>query len=193
MECHRRIAFLIAEKSFKRRFIGLLARSAGAVPVARAMDAMKTGDGTIYLPDPANDPTLVRGIGTKFDGPAFEVGGTISLPPVNGQSYAAEIGEIRGPDEIVLKKPFKGRDPLFALTGRRDITADGQVTEKVPTEINEQFKGSKFKVAPHVDQTQVYNAVFEMLNQGGCVGIFPEGGSHDRPDLLPLKGTSETI
>ena len=25
------------------------------------------------------------------------------------------------------------------------------------------------------------------LHAGGCIGIFPEGGSHDRSDLLPLK------
>ena len=51
-----------------------------------------------------------------------------------------------------------------------------------------EFKGSKFKVAPHVDQTQVYNAVFKRLQTDGYIGIFPEGGSHDRPKMLPLKG-----
>ena len=25
------------------------------------------------------------------------------------------------------------------------------------------------------------------MNEGKVVGIFPEGGSHDRPDLLPIK------
>ena len=29
--------------------------------------------------------------------------------------------------------------------------------------------------------------VFDHLLDDGCIGIFPEGGSHDRPDLLPLK------
>lgn len=29
--------------------------------------------------------------------------------------------------------------------------------------------------------------VYRELCDGGCVGIFPEGGSHDRPNLLPLK------
>ncbi len=38
-----------------------------------------------------------------------------------------------------------------------------------------------------VDQSRVYNAVFEHLKHGKCIGIFPEGGSHDRTDLLPLK------
>lgn len=33
----------------------------------------------------------------------------------------------------------------------------------------------------------MYSAVYQKLTEGGCIGIFPEGGSHDRTDLLPLK------
>lgn len=33
----------------------------------------------------------------------------------------------------------------------------------------------------------MYSAVYQRLTEGGCIGIFPEGGSHDRTDLLPLK------
>lgn len=186
-EAHRRISWLIAEKSFKRRFIGLLARSMGSVPVARAMDNMKPGVGTVYLPDPVNNPTLLRGVGTNFEGPGFEPEGTIALPTINGISHSTNIKEIRGPEELILKKPFTSRDALFQLTGRRDITDDGHFTRDVSGKDLSEFKGSRFKVAPHVDQTAVYNAVFARLATGGCVGIFPEGGSHDRPDLLPLK------
>jgi glycerol-3-phosphate O-acyltransferase/dihydroxyacetone phosphate acyltransferase len=150
---------------------------------------MKPGQGTIYLPDPVDKPTLLRGIDTKFDGPGFEVGGTIALPTINGQSHTTDIGEIRGPEEIILKKPFRTKTALYQLTGRRDITDDGKFLGEISDQDLSNFKGSRFKVAPHVDQTKVYNAVFERLNSGGCVGIFPEGGSHDRPDLLPLKGT----
>mmetsp|Transcript_49805 Transcript_49805/g.115634 ORF Transcript_49805/g.115634 Transcript_49805/m.115634 type:complete len:685 (-) Transcript_49805:96-2150(-) len=44
-----------------------------------------------------------------------------------------------------------------------------------------------FKVYPKVDQTSMYERVHMGLKQGKCLGIFPEGGSHDRTDLLPLK------
>ncbi|KAI1917662.1 Glycerol-3-phosphate/dihydroxyacetone phosphate acyltransferase [Ophidiomyces ophidiicola] len=186
-ELQRRIAFLIAEKSFRRKFIGILARASGAVPVSRAMDNMKPGRGTIYLPDPINNPTVLRGIGTNFENPEFQVGGTITLPTVNGQAASTDISEIRGPEEIILKKPFRTRDAIYQLTGRHDITTDGRVTGEASHHDNSNFKGSKFKVAPHIDQTKVYRAVFDTLNNGGCIGIFPEGGSHDRPDLLPLK------
>lgn len=33
----------------------------------------------------------------------------------------------------------------------------------------------------------MYSSVYQKLTEGGCIGIFPEGGSHDRTDLLPLK------
>ena len=34
---------------------------------------------------------------------------------------------------------------------------------------------------------QVFEKVLDRLSSGGTIGIFPEGGSHDRTDLLPLK------
>ncbi|CAG8713836.1 2141_t:CDS:2, partial [Scutellospora calospora] len=48
-------------------------------------------------------------------------------------------------------------------------------------------EGTTFKCIPQVDQSSVYNVVFERLNAGHCIGIFPEGGSHDRTEILPLK------
>lgn len=187
-EAHRRISWLIAEKSFRRKFIGMLARGIGTVPVSRAMDNMKPGKGTIYLPDPVNQPTLVRGVGTDFEGPGYEKDGTIALPTINGVSHNGIIAEIHGPEELVLKKPLTHKDALFQLTGRTDISDEGKFTGDVADQNLGDFKGSKFKVSPHVDQTAVYNAVFARLNAGGCIGIFPEGGSHDRTTLLPLKG-----
>ena len=45
----------------------------------------------------------------------------------------------------------------------------------------------KYKIIPKLDQGKVYEAVWTRLAAGGCIGIFPEGGSHDRTNLLPLK------
>jgi len=174
----------MAAKSLKRAVIGTLSKGVGALPVARSQDILKSGKGTVYLPDAQNQPTLLRGIGTAFDSPDFEIGGTISLPSINGRTYSSRIQKIVNPEEIILKIPFEGSDPLFQLTGRHDLNGSSP---------DPNFSGSKFKVAPHVDQTEVYDAVFKRLNAGGCVGIFPEGGSHDRPNLLPLKGESSGI
>jgi len=156
----------------RRKFVGFFAGSVGAVPVSRALDMTSPALGKIYLPEPDENPLLVRGRGTKFTVQA-QVGGLLVLPtPKTGGSAAStEIVEIRSDEEIIVKKEFKGRAALMQLT-----------------EEGQDGKGTKYKTAPKVDQTEVYEAVFERLSEGGCVGIFPEGGSHDRTELLPLKG-----
>src|SRR4051812_14686442 len=121
-ECHRRVAFLIAAKSMGQFIVGWFARKVGAVPVGRALDMVKPGSGTIYLPDPINDPLLVRGIGTKFDSSEIQVGGLLVLPRVEGTTPGnAEIAEVISAEELRLKKPFKGRIALTQLTGRDDV------------------------------------------------------------------------
>ena len=187
-EAHRRFSILTAAKSMKRKFIGACARAVGCIPVARALDDAKKANGKIYLPDPQNDPTLIRGVNTIFDREA-QVGGLLVLPIVKGSGAAsAEIKEIVGPEEIRLKKEFKGADALRQLTGKTDISENPKLPDDGQLEASTEFKGTPYKTAPHVDQTKVYDAVFDRLDHGGCVCIFPEGGSHDRTELLPLKG-----
>ncbi|KNC79327.1 hypothetical protein SARC_08276 [Sphaeroforma arctica JP610] len=49
----------------------------------------------------------------------------------------------------------------------------------------EDFAG--YKIFKRVDQHKMYGAVYESFLNGSILGIFPEGGSHDRTELLPLK------
>eukprot|EP01059_Diplonema_ambulator_P001716 TRINITY_DN11448_c0_g2_i1.p1 TRINITY_DN11448_c0_g2~~TRINITY_DN11448_c0_g2_i1.p1 ORF type:complete len:628 (+),score=133.13 TRINITY_DN11448_c0_g2_i1:997-2880(+) len=51
------------------------------------------------------------------------------------------------------------------------------------------FEGTSisFKAHPRIDQHEMFEAVFHKLAKGGCIGIFPEGGSHDQTALLPMK------
>ncbi|TVY83219.1 putative acyltransferase [Lachnellula suecica] len=168
---NRRVSFLIAEKSMKEPYIGTMAGAMGALPVARGMDKAKAGKGTIYLPNPDDDPTLIYGEGTDFTVPDFMEGGSIILPKAGKEAPATQtIAEIVGPTELRLKNPLKTQGAIDQLTSSKD----GK-------------RGSTFKVAPHIDQSKMFDAVFHELLSGGCVGIFPEGGSHDRPNLLPLK------
>lgn len=185
-DANRRIAFLIAEKSLRRKFVGFMARSVDSVSVGRALDLKKPARGKIYLPDPEGDATLVRGTGTDFEDKQFMVGGLLVLPSVNNAAANAEIKEIVGKEEIRLKKPFKGDVAYRQLTGRPVEEEDGQL-QNGDVKKGENFDGIEFNVAPHIDQGAVYQAVFERLGEGGCIGIFPEGGSHDRTELLPLK------
>lgn len=169
-ETKRRISYLIAEKSTKRQFIGTLSTGIGAIPVGRALDKVKSAKGKIFLPDQDNDPTLVQGVDTDFV-KTCEVGGLVVLPKVGNQTPSTEIAEILSATELRLKKPFKTKEAIEMLTTSNDGKS----------------KGTSYKIAPFVDQSKVYEEVFNELSAGGCIGIFPEGGSHDRPDLLPLK------
>ena len=187
-DAKRRISFLIAEKSMRRRFIGFAAGLVGSVSVGRALDLKKPAKGKIYLSDPENDPTLVKGRDTDFTNGQFEAGGLLVLPSVNNETANTEIKEVVGPDEIRLKKPFKGDVAYKQLTGQDPSGSNGHLTNgDVEKEAEKAYEGIKFSVAPHVDQSKVYEAVFQRLKEGGCIGIFPEGGSHDRTELLPLK------
>lgn len=204
-EAHRRVAFLIAEKSLHRPAIGTFSKAMGAVGVGRALDATKRVPGKVFLPDPESDPTFLKGVGTDFTGADFQVGGLIVLPSVNNVAVNAEISEVLGPTELRVKKPFKGDVAYTQLTGKdapanadrrksRAAVADTENGNAVNgsaekrTNTGENYEGTPFQVAPKIDQTKVYDQVFARLSKGDCVGIFPEGGSHDRTELLPLKG-----
>ncbi|AMD21507.1 HER229Cp [Eremothecium sinecaudum] len=156
---NRRISFLIAAKSLKAFAVGTLARCAMAIGVARAQDNLRPAAGRIKLhPD---DPRRIIGIGTEFT--KYQEKGLIGLPKSLGN---IDIETIISDTELILRKEFKMQKPEV-----RNILT----------------KGTPFKYAPKVNQSQVYHRVFEHLAHGQCIGIFPEGGSHDRTDLLPLK------
>jgi glycerol-3-phosphate O-acyltransferase/dihydroxyacetone phosphate acyltransferase len=163
----RRVSFLTAEKSLREPYIGPLASRMGALPVARAMDNVRPGKGEVFLADPAGDTTLLHGRNVDFT--TLSVGSLIILPKSGNESPEQQaIAGILGPEELRLKGPF--------------------MASKAGEPLHEQLlAGTAYKVAPHVDQSEMYDAVFRSLSDGGCVGIFPEGGSHDRPSLLPLK------
>lgn len=155
----RRVSFLMADASLKRKFVGAVGRASLAIGVVRPQDNLKPAVGTISV-DFENAPLIVKGNGTKFTQQAMERG-LLGLPKSVGN---AEIAEIRSDTEILLRKEFKG------AKARKLLEA-----------------GTEYKTAAHVNQSQVFHRVFDSLNEGACVGIFPEGGSHDRSDLLPLK------
>lgn len=167
----RRISLLTAGKSYRRAFIGLAARLCSAIPVERAQDLLKTALGTIRIEDfgPGNDNVNVMGEGTLFTKEA-EAKGLLGLPNSMGN---AQIARVISDTEIVLRNPFKVN---FEKPSERDKVIIDMLTN-----------GTPYKTAPHVDNHQVFNSVFEHLNKGKAMGIFPEGGLHDRPGLLPLK------
>lgn len=161
-ECGRRVSFIIAEKSMHERGIGFLARKMKAIPVIRPQDLAKPGAGRIQLLNRKTDPLRITGIDTLFT-KQLQVRGSVVLPRSVGQ---AEVVEIISDTEIIIKKEFKELKALELLT---------------------QSEGTNYKCVPHIEQEAVYTSVYDQLNNNRCITIFPEGGSHDRAEMLPLK------
>ena len=162
---NRRVSFLIAEASLKQPAIGFFARCTMTIGVVRPQDNLRIVEngGRITL-DP-NDYTHIIGHGTHF---LRDCGarGLLGLPKNGG---FVEIQSIESDTSLYLRKEFKMNKPEV-----RKMLLDNE-------------RGTVFKFAPKVDQSLVYHKVFEHLANGNCIGIFPEGGSHDRTDLLPLR------
>lgn len=85
---------------------------------------------------------------------------------------AVEVTEVISDTELLIKKEISDPLSLIALTSK---------------------EGANYSCIPHLDHSIVYKAVHETLDNNECVGIFPEGGSHDRTQLLPLKGIHSFI
>lgn len=66
------------------------------------------------------------------------------------------------------------------------VVSDTELILKKP--LDQPLEDDAFKVIPHVDQHVLYDKVHACLAESGCIEIFPEGGSHDQSQMLPLKG-----
>ncbi|KAI9313494.1 hypothetical protein BX666DRAFT_1864136 [Dichotomocladium elegans] len=165
-ECHRRVSFLIAAKSMKQKAIGFLARMIHAIPVVRPQDIATKGKGRIMLLNPKTHPLRLTGTDTEFTS-QLQPNDAIVLPRNAGKLVVAEI---ISDTELDLKAPS-------------DVWNNNEMAMKYLTSP----EGSAYKCLPHVDQDGVYEKVYDELNNGECITIFPEGGSHDRAEMLPLK------
>lgn len=169
----RKVQTLVAAASMQRGFVGFVARMLHSIPVVRASDEAKPGTGRVGLSQ--DDPCLVVGYDTKFTSD-FKPRMTISLPKSVG-SLAAEVVEVISDTELKIKKEFGGEGGKGTARVRDEVEALQARGEK----------GLTFKKIPFIDQHEMYQHVYDSLKNGGAIGIFPEGGSHDRTDLLPLK------
>ncbi|KAJ7155997.1 glycerol-3-phosphate O-acyltransferase [Mycena crocata] len=169
-ETGRHVQFLAAAKSMERKAVGFFIRLMDSIPVSRAADSATRGTGLIRLS--SEDPCLVLGSGTHFRSeftPRMQIMLSKSM-----NSLVAEVAEVIDDTTLRIKKEFSGK-------------GTARIHEKV-AELHELGQaGLDFKKLPFVDQQEMYQYVYEALNHGGSIGIFPEGGSHDRTDLLPLK------
>lgn len=85
--------------------------------------------------------------------------------PKSVNSAVAEVSEVISDTELRIKSQFGGESGKGTARAR----------EKVLELSQEGVRGMEFKKLPFVDQQEMYRHVYQCLNQGGSIGIFPEG------------------
>jgi glycerol-3-phosphate O-acyltransferase/dihydroxyacetone phosphate acyltransferase len=101
---------------------------------------------------------------------------------LNGQDTEFKT-QVAKRDIIVLSKTLQ-----FEVL---EVVSDTELklkTELTPEALEHLMHADAYKIIPHIDQSVLYEKVHERLNTGESIVIFPEGGSHDRSEMLPLKG-----
>lgn len=164
--CQYKVSYLIADASWKRRIIGDIAWAMNCVPVKRAQDGAKKGTGKITFAkqDYENTKVLsVEGFETNF---SEQLAKGDKVRPL-GSPTAVKVTEIVDDSTLLLDGSDIPSEELDTVFGSKDPIG--------------------FDILKRIDQKVVYEKVLDRLVAGGCIGIFPEGGSHDRTDLLPLK------
>eukprot|EP00127_Corallochytrium_limacisporum_P004035 Clim_evm84s156 gene=Clim_evmTU84s156 len=119
--------------------------------------------GSIGVPRPQDFAT--RGIGT-----VSVMGSTLKG---EGTRFKEDLG---------VKFQVKTERGTFTV---KRVVSDTEAT--LEKDAPEEFTGLKYSIIPKLDQGALFENVWTTLHDGGCIGIFPEGGSHDRASLLPLK------
>jgi len=185
--CQRTISYLIAEKSWKRRIIGDIAWAMGAVPVRRAQDSAKQGSGHVSLVKlPQNldnsDEGLNSAEGSGVDGKKKALGNR-NIFSVIGRDTVF-LAEITLGDKIWCHDHNSSVE-LKVVEILSDKSMIVECEDPATCDMSSAF--TTYGIMKRTDQKVVYEMVLTKLVSGGTIGIFPEGGSHDRTDLLPLK------
>lgn len=171
----RRFAPLMAESSFKRKVIGTGARLLKASKVLCGRTPCTPLLKLLFVTVPVIRPQdlATKGEGTLRAKDSMTIIGTntrfkhqvASLDLLSiGKSIKLEVDKVVSDTELVLKHAMSDQEmeALAEVVG--------------------------YKVIPHVDQSTLYEEVHARLAESECIVIFPEGGSHDRSEMLPLKG-----
>ncbi|KAI9268775.1 hypothetical protein BY458DRAFT_533777 [Sporodiniella umbellata] len=146
----------------RQRAIRFLASMVHPIPVERPQDLAEAGQGRIQLLNPKTEPLRIIGIDTVF------------------------TQQLRPTDTIVLPKG-SGKMQVDRVISDTELLVHSEIKEKRALEYLVKEDGTSYKCIPHIDQDSVYERVYSELNDGRCITIFPEGGSHDRAEMLPFK------
>lgn len=121
------------------------------------------GQGRILLS--SSDPLLVTGISSSFIS-QIKPRSQLVLPKSAGYATAT-VQEVISETELRIKGEF--------VVAGKDASTNVKASSKLLKDAGAGVEGWEYKVLPYVDQEETYGAVFQRLNEGGCIGIFPEG------------------
>lgn len=156
----------------------------GCIPVVRPQDSVLKGVGKVKLADAAAvaadkvvDADVNAGEGKKKKQQFTLVG--------EGTSFTAQVtpgDQLRFQGKSVKDSgsPVK----IVKVVSDTELVLDAPLTNPSDAPV---FEFSSFGILKRVDQSVTFAKVYTHLKRGNSIGIFPEGGSHDRTDLLPLK------
>jgi glycerol-3-phosphate O-acyltransferase/dihydroxyacetone phosphate acyltransferase len=185
-----KISYLMAEKSFQRPVVGDIASALDVVPVKRAQDDAIRGAGKISfaVPEPSS-PSSESDSGVVVD--ASEGGGEtgirkLTVTGTDGFSTSSfKVGDkLRPMGTPTAVKVLEILDETSCVVDTSTVSENDRDTIFATEGDN---NSRVYDILKHVELHKIFEKVLDRLAMGGVFGIFPEGGSHDRTDLLPLK------
>mmetsp|Transcript_23155 Transcript_23155/g.36085 ORF Transcript_23155/g.36085 Transcript_23155/m.36085 type:complete len:587 (-) Transcript_23155:56-1816(-) len=105
---------------------------------------------------------------------SFEMRGDTCYVVGEGTNFTKELGA----RTTLAIKGFEGQSVVKSVESDTLAVVNKMISVPEP---------QNFKSMPHLDQNEVFTTVYDTLRDQNCIAIFPEGGSHDRTTLLPLK------
>lgn len=156
----------------------------GCIPVVRPQDSVVKGVGTVKLADAADAALdqVAPSSPSNETAPAKKKQYTLVG---NGTSFTAQVTpgdqvRFQGTSVKDSGSPVK----IVKVVSDTELVLDAPFANAANAPV---FEFSSFGILKKVDQSVTFAKVYTHLKRGNSIGIFPEGGSHDRTDLLPLK------
>jgi len=196
----RPINFIIAASSTTHPFLRHFLKMVHVIPTVRPMDVRKKGKGVIE----SFKNGLITGRGTCFTSD-FKLGDSIRLSVSPSEMLITEIisdTQLKVSQETSKTSPASKKDKKSEdkpegetqsyqnqVQEARQLSLEPSFQDIIDTDSSEeQLKAPcEFDIYPKLNQEQVYSQAIDVLSNKHVLGIFPEGGSHDKTELLPLK------
>jgi len=188
---HRRISFLFARKSFDSLVVGFFARAMQQVPVSRPQDLAFQGMGVLLSLEPeaeSKDGDTHRLVGSEACQFRTQLAAGAKITFGSGKVKATwKVLSIESECVCLVSPvlPPPAKEPAAAKAAG-DTPPPSPTTASVASFPPIPADG-KYRIVPRGDFEVMLKDVVSALEGGACIGVFPEGGSHDRTDLNELK------